>query len=371
MDRRKFLKSTAGAVAVSSLAGVGAAEGEAKPTRTSSQGRMQLGTQFGEAPSDDTLRAIAAFGVKHICSGFPAPQSDAQWTVDGLHRLRDRMASFGINLVMVPLPLSSSYITHAENPAIILGKSPERDREIDKICGMIRNCARAGIPAVKYNLVILGVVRTRPTRGRGGALYSTFNYAEAEARHLPLTPAGDVSAEEMWERMTYFLKRVVPVANEYKIRIACHPHDPGMPVKSGFRGVHRVLGSVDGLKKLVSICESPYHGLNFCQGTVSEMLLNPGEQIYDVIRYFGERKKIFNVHFRNIRGRFLNFQEAFPDNGSVDMLRAMRTYKEVGYEYMVMPDHAPTIEGDSGYKQAFAFEYGYIAAALQTVQGAG
>jgi mannonate dehydratase len=369
MDRRKFLKSAAGAAAAAPLAGAVASGDEGKIKEPESQGRMKLGTQFGAAPSDDTLRAIAAFGVKHICSGFPAPQSDAQWTVDGLNRLRDRIAKFGINLVMLPLPLSSSYITHAENPAIMLGKSPERDHEIDKICGMIRDCARAGIPAVKYNMTILGVVRTERTRGRGGALYSTFNYAEAEAQHPPLTPAGPVTADEMWERITYFLKRVVPVANEYKIRIACHPHDPAVPVKTGYRGVHRVLGTVDGLKRFVSICASPYHGLNFCQGTVSEMLENPGEQIYDVIRYFGRRKKLFNVHFRNIRGHFLNFQETFPDNGSVNMLRAMRTYKEVGYEYMVMPDHAPTIEGDSGHQQAFAFEYGYIAAMLQTVQG--
>jgi len=59
-------------------------------------------------------------------------------------------------------------------------------------------------------------------------------------------------------------------------------------------GVDAVLGSPDGLKKFVSIKESPYHGLNFCQGTVSEQLERPGEQIFDVIRYFGSRKKIFS-----------------------------------------------------------------------------
>ena len=47
----------------------------------------------------------------------------------------------------------------------MLGKSPERDREIDDICQMIRNAAKAGIPALKYNLTILGVVRTEPHAG--------------------------------------------------------------------------------------------------------------------------------------------------------------------------------------------------------------
>src|SRR5262249_17907909 len=149
---------------------------------------------------------------------------------------------------------------------------------------------------------------TESTKGRGGATYSTFVYDKAQPA-APLTAAGVVGADAYWERISYFLKRVVPVAEEYKVRLACHPQDPGMPKGRGYRGVETVLGSVDGLKRFVDIAESPYHGLNFCQGTISEMLEKPGEQIFDVIRYFGRRRKIFNVHFRNIRGRFLDFQE--------------------------------------------------------------
>ena len=87
----------------------------------------------------------------------------------------------------------------------------------------------------------------------------------------------------------------IRVADEYKIRMALHPHDPAMPRPEGFRGVDRVLGSVEGLKKFINLHPSNYHGLNFCQGTVTEMLEKPSSEIFDVIRYFGERKKIFNV----------------------------------------------------------------------------
>jgi mannonate dehydratase len=125
---------------------------------------------------------------------------------------------------------------------------------------------------------------------------------------------------------------------------------------------------VDGLKKFVAIAPSKYHGLNFCQGTVAEMLKDPGKEIYDVIRYFGSRGKIFNVHFRNIKGGFLSFQETFPDDGDVDMIRAMRVYREVGYDGMIMPDHAPHIDGDTGHAQAFAFAFGYIQALIQLVR---
>ncbi len=325
---------------------------------------MKVGTQHDS--SDEVLPILAALGVNHICSRLPSARFDENWSVDGLSRLRERVEAAGITLDMVPLPMSSNPIARAENPAIMLGKAPERDREIDAICQMIRNTARAGIPALKYNLTLLGVVRTESTPGRGGARYSTFVYADAR-QDPPLTEAGVVGADEYWERITYFLKRVIPVAEEYKVRMACHPQDPGMPRGKGFRGVETVLGSVDGLKRFVDIAPSPSHGLNFCQGTVSEMLERPGEQIFDVIRYFGTRKKIFNVHFRNIRGGFLRFQETFIDDGDVDMLQALRVYKEVGYDGMLMPDHVPSIAGDTRGAQAFAFTFGYIKALLTAV----
>jgi mannonate dehydratase len=111
--------------------------------------------------------------------------------------------------------------------------------------------------------------------------------------------------------------------------------------------------------------ESPFHGLNFCQGTIAEMLDHPASEIADVIRWFGERKKIFNVHFRNIRGHKLSFSEVFPDEGDMDMWASIRLYAELGYEYMLMPDHVPELSGSSPNNVAFAFCYGYFAALLQ------
>jgi len=357
MHRRAFFHSaTIGATLAGARATMHAAG--ARPAL------MKSGTQHDS--SDDALRILAALGVEHICSSLPSSKLDEHWSKEGLIRLRERIESHGIKLDMVPLPMSSHYISRYENPGILLGKSPQRDREIDGICQMIRNTAQAGIPALKYNLNILGVVRTETTRGRGGSRYSTFVYDNAR-QDPPLTEAGPVSEDAYWERITYFLDRVIPVAEEYKVRMACHPHDPGMPAAKGYRGVHTVLGSVGGLKRFVETHASPYHGLNFCQGTVSEMLQDPGREIFDVIRYFGSRQKIFNVHFRNIRGRFLHFQETFPDDGDVNMIQAMRVYKEVGYDGMMMPDHVPQIEGDAGGRQAFAYAFGYIQALIQLV----
>src|SRR5690349_21511590 len=197
MNRRHFLQNV---LAGSSVLG-SAAPKEVKPAKKSN---LKAGHQHRSSDAD--LRVLAALGVSHICSALPSRSFDENWSVEGLTKLRERIESFSIKLDMVPLPLSSTPIGRAENPNIMMGKSPERDREIDRICQMIRNAAKAGIPAVKYNLTILGVVRTTPTRGRGGAVYSTFVYDQAKP-DPPLTAAGKVPADVYWERITYFLER--------------------------------------------------------------------------------------------------------------------------------------------------------------------
>lgn len=356
MNRRKFLITPSAAAAASAL--------NAAPYSTNTKGKIKLGTQ--NADDDTSLSVFAALGVNHICSTLPSRRLDEKWSAESLIRLRERVEKKGITLEMVPLPLSSAFITKHEYPDLMLGKSPGREKAVDEIQQMIKNVAKAGIPAVKYNMSVLGVVRTPRSLGRGGASLSTFKYEGAAQDPIP--ELGPLPADVYWERITWFLERVIPVANEYKVKMACHPHDPAMPVGKGWRGVETVL-SPEGLKKFISIKESPYHGLNFCQGTVTEGLKDPNKEIHSYIRYFGSRKKIFNVHFRNIKGRFLDFAEVFHDEGDIDMFACARTYKEVGYDGMLMPDHVPHAEGDPGGKQAFAFAFGYIRAILQSVQG--
>lgn len=359
MNRRNFLTSTG--VAAAALRGKGAKAG----APDSGHVLMKLGCQ--SAPTNDThLKYLARYGVRNIC-GYPEIADGRLYaTVEELNRMRDLAEQNGIAVDCVAPPfLSSTHVDATPHPAIMLADSPERDRDIEALQTFIRNCAAAGVPSIKYNMSLLGVLRIARTPGRGDATYSTWRLKEARPKS-PLTRAGRVTGDMFWERITYFLDRVIPVANEYKIRMACHPHDPGVPPE-GYQGVVRVLGTVDGLKRFITIQESPYHGLNFCQGTVSEMLYHPGTELFDVIRYFGSRKKIFNVHFRNIRGHRDDFQEVFPDEGDVDFVKALQVYIEVGYPYMLMPDHVPEAPHDPGGLQSFAYCYGYIRGLLQSV----
>ena len=226
-----------------------------------------------------------------------------------------------------------------------------------------RAAGEAGIPAIKYFLCEMENQRTDSVPlGRGRSHYSTWDLEKADD-----TPRYDepVTAEMNWDRITHYLERVVPVAEECKVQLACHPSDPGIGVGVTYRGVDRVLGMTEGFKKLIDLYPSDYNGLNFCVGCHSECLENPSQEIFDTIRYFGERKKLFNIHYRNIIGSLGKFVEVFPDEGDVDMIDVMRVLKEVDYQYMIMPDHVPGISGPEPGRVGMAYVFGYIHAALQ------
>lgn len=370
MQRRNFLAGM-GAGAVMAASGGQAVPAQQEPkqaySRLPQRGplKMTLGCQSGPA-TDAHFEFLARYGVTNIAARPPVTEGRLYSTVSELRQTMEMAANRGLTLdILDPVLLPSSHIDRESNPGIMLAQSPERERELDAFLNLIRNCAEAGIPCIKYNMSILGVLRTGHVTGRGGLVQFGEWDAGKAVPPAPLTRAGIVNEDAFWERITWFLERVVPVAEACKVRLACHPHDPGTPPE-GYQGVHRVLGTIEGLKRFVSIKESPYHGLNFCQGTISENLERPAEQIFDVIRWFGSRNKIFNVHFRNIVGGRGHFREAFPDEGDIDMVRALLTYHEVGYAGMLMPDHVPDVPGHpDAREQSFAFAYGHIRGLMQ------
>jgi len=366
MDRRNFFATLGAGAALAAFPADAAPKLRATP-RSSVRDLPKLGCQSGPS-TDERFAYFARYGVRNICARAATSNGRIYSTVEEIRAVREMAARHDLSLDMLdPIMLVSSHIDREANPAIMLADSPQRDRDIESFQKLIRNCAEAGVPTIKYNMSILGVLRTGHVTGRGGAQFGAWDASQAKP-DKPLTRAGVVSEDAFWERITYFLDRVVPVAEEYKVRIACHPQDPGTPPE-GYQGVHRVLGTIDGLKRFVGIREGKYHGLNFCQGTVSENLPDPRNEIFDVIRWFGTRGKIFNVHFRNIIGGRGKFREAFPDEGDVDLYRALLTYHEVGYTGMLMPDHVPEVPGDEGARdESFAFAYGHIRGLLQAAE---
>jgi mannonate dehydratase len=181
MDRREFVRLTGAGMTVGALtetlveAQVARTPSTAK-SATASKVKFKVGTQHGD--SDAILKAMAAFGCNNICSNLPSAKMDEKWSVESLTKLRERVESYGISLDMVPITMTSAPITGAQMPAIFLGQSPERDRNIDDICQQIRNMAKAGIFQTKYNFTIVGIPRSGTVKGRGPSQYSEFVLAK-------------------------------------------------------------------------------------------------------------------------------------------------------------------------------------------------
>jgi mannonate dehydratase len=241
-----------------------------------------------------------------------------------------------------------------------------KDEQIDNFIALMQNMKRIGLDTICYNwMPVISWARTDfEKRGRGGALVTGFDYEKV--KDLPLTEYGEFSEETMWKNMEYFLKAVVPEAEKNGIKLALHPDDPPVPK---IRGIARIMRTADAFKKLIELVPSPNNGLTLCQGTFATM----GENIPEVIRYFGKRDKIFFVHFRDVRGDKWKFEETFHDEGKTDMYVAMKTYHEVKFSGPMREDHVPTVAGDSnehpGYSElGTLFAMGYIKGLIEAAR---
>jgi mannonate dehydratase len=357
MDRRRFLllSGTAAAAATGSPTPRASAQDAAAPASPPA-GRMKVGCQrFGSKP--DRLGYLRRCGVEAICISPAAAGPDGLWTAETCAAAKARVEEAGLGVASMFWGVPIDVLV------------PERrDKAIDACRRQIETAGRGGIPVLAYNLhVRIWKARTHTVPGRAGCAYSAWDLSKVEPQKKP--DIGPVDADAMWARIAYFLERVVPVAAEFKVRLACHPPDPPMPAEHRWK-IAQVMDTVEGLKRFVSLCDSPYHGLTFCQGSVCEMMQDPRREIFDAIRWFGTRRKIFQVHFRNLRGGRDRFVETFPDDGDVDMAQAARVYREVGYDGVLMPDHIPGHPDDPEGLQNWAFAYGYIKGLIEAVYGA-
>jgi len=374
MERRDFVKavsvSTVGALVFGSSMSVSASKETQQGNHPAAEKKvlMKVGCQSGET-TPENLEFKARHGVFNIDGGSPKYIPGKGWDLEDSLAKKEICAKYGISLDAYHLPLGSDGINKAVFPNIMLGKSPERDKEIEMLQQMIAVAGKTGVHCLNYNTTILPVIRTGKTLDpmRGNASYNTWDYQAAVKKNEPLTIAGIVSADQMFERITYLLDRLIPVAEEYKVRLANHIADP--PTHVGFRGITRWDSPdvFEGIKRFANLYDSPYHGFNFCLGTIAEGLKDPGKEILPIIKWVGEKNKIFNIHLRNIKGGWDNFQEVYPDNGDMDFFRILKLLKELNYPYMVMPDHVPNHADPASNKQAFSFAYGYIKALLQAL----
>jgi mannonate dehydratase len=237
---------------------------------------------------------------------------------------------------------------------------PDRDEKIEAWCIILRNLGEVGIPTMGYNFKPVGNFRTTSAVGRGGALYSTFDYDEL-MQNPPHYPEKEIGEEAMWSNLEYFLRRVIPVAEEAGVKMALHPDDPPIPEPLG--GAARIVSTLDQYKRIFDLVPSRCNAMLFCQGCVAEM----GVDVEHAIREMGALDKIAYVHFRNIVGTPRSFREVFVDEGQVDMVRMMQVYREIGFNGPFMMDHTPQFPREKSGWAGRAFAVGYMRGVIQSV----
>ncbi|MCL4402330.1 MAG: mannonate dehydratase [Acidobacteria bacterium] len=357
MRRRTFGETLAGGIA-----GAVAAPNSASGTAPKRNALMHVGGDYHsvEGPgitSTENLEYNLRYGVRHLTAQMRKRSPDGGWDLEELMRMKDDCDKAGVTLEAIRM--DPDYISFR--------KGAERDRELDKIIGNIGKASRAGVKIITYHWTVIPIRRNRQTRGRGNVSYAGFKLEE-NWKDLPAGKCGVVSAEDYWERIGYFLEKVIPAAQQYDVRMACHPYDPpGLPW--GYQGAANwdSPSIFDGIKRYESMLDSPYNGFQLCLGTTAEGLKNPGREIRPIVRYLGEKGKLYQIHMRNIRGGLGEFEEVYPDEGEMDFFQVMRILRDVQFAGAICPDHMPHHPGDAGGLQSFAFGYGYIKALIQAV----
>jgi mannonate dehydratase len=360
LSRRRIIQ-TIGAAGLAAPLGAAAdipgprAEGRDTPKICLEVGAGSLSTGGLDAVG---MRRVKQLGVDHVLMGGPG----IPWEEDRIRSIMDGLKAGGLSLGNMMI---------FGFPNAIYGR-PGRDEEIEKVQQSIRAAGRAGLPVVEYNFYAHRIVEGYyEETGRAGAGLTAFD--NDRVKDLPPLPEEGVhSLEEMWSNITYFLKAVIPVAQESGVRMALHPNDPPPPLS---RGSGQIMGTVAGWKRLIDIVPGTSNGITFDCGVTREM----GEDPVAVCRYFGAKDRINHVHFRNVRVRvpYEKYTEVFLDEGHVNMFAVMKELVRQKYPRLVYPEHPRALDYDrerpgfkSGYPgggsyTGFAYNVGYTRAMLQ------
>ena len=329
---------------------------------------MRVGLGQFEQQTPSRLQFIKQCGCDDFLLNTPNLPGRDRWEYEDIAQLVAQAAAAQLRLTAIENVPFEFY------DRIMLGEDG-REKQLDNMVYTIRNIARAGIPLFGYCFMPTGVCRTsRDTPGRGGASATAFRYETARSAEpgeeasfrigSGITVEREYTEEEIWENYCWYLERILPVCEEVGLRLALHPDDPPVP---SLGGVGRVFRNFENFRRAMDTFDSPMHGLDFCHGCWSEMRAGAG--VVDAIRHFGERNKIFYVHFRDVQGPVDDFTECYLGDGNCDPVETIRTLKQVGFHGFLIPDHVPGMIGDTDWHhRGRAWTVGYIKALISAVE---
>ncbi|MEK7675061.1 MAG: mannonate dehydratase [Verrucomicrobiota bacterium] len=357
LPRRDFIKLAVGAAAA------GAAwrpwEARAATKLEALPPGIKVSLQISGEAGDEDLQFAQQLGVEYV----NIPSGGDKATLENFVRLKQRVEAAGLKVWNI----GNSNVHNMPEVTLNL---PGRDQKIEEYKNYLRNLAKAGIFYTTYAHMGNGIWSSERETTRGGAPARAFDMAKnpkgywaGKVFESPLTHGRKYSKEELWENYTYFIKQVVPVAEELGIRIGIHPDDPPVPELGGVPRC--IFGNFEGYARAFEIANSPNIGVCLCAGTWMEGGEHMGKDVFEAARAFAKMDKLWKIHFRNVSAPIPYFVETFVDNGYTDMLKLMKTLHEVDFRGAVIADHVPGMVG--GSRTGWAYSIGYIKALLASV----
>jgi mannonate dehydratase len=372
INRRDFAKMALGGAVL--LASAGRSSAKTFPVPPG----IKIGT-YARNPTEDNMLYLRQLGVTWVSSGDILP---ATATVEGFTRMREQWEAGGFKVYNESGRVAPSGDAIINVPEIVLNL-PGRDAKIEEYLNYLRYLGKAGIPYMTYGFEGNGNWRSGTATSRRGYLASDCDLASPTFHggwngtiyKEPLSHGRVFSREEIWDNFTYFIKKVVPVAEESGVRIGIHPDDPPQPLLAG---VPRIFTSFEGYKRALEIANSPNVGICLCVGTWLEGGSRMGADPVEVIKHFGAQKKLFKMHFRNVTSPLPHFTETLMDDGYYDMYKVMEALVEINFDGLVIPDHVPELgpvagtQGGGGNptgqfqpNPGLAYSLGYLNATLK------
>ena len=304
----------------------------------------------------DKIRQIP--GMRSIVSAVYDVKPGEVWPEESIKHLVDECAANGLVFdVVESIPVTEE---------IKLGR-PERDRHIENYCESIQRCAKYGIKCITYNFMpVFDWTRTQLDKEAEDGSTSLVmywdqlkgldplkddihlpgwdaSYTQDEVREL-IRAYGELGEEGLWANIEYFLKRVIPVAEECDVVMALHPDDPPYPIF----GLPRVITCEKNIDRYLSIVDSPANSLCLCTGSLGS---SPDNDIPAMVRKYSAMGRIGFMHIRNVKILpDTSFEESghLTQKGSLDMNAIVKALVETGFEGYFRPDHGRMIWGESG-----------------------
>lgn len=326
-------------------------------------------------------------------TGLPDP-----WRYETLASIVSRLKSAGLNVVglegdpfdMTPIKEYAAQEDFSRKERKdrkgLCGSASLRETALAHYRELLESMGRLGIKLLCYNFMVgKGWSRTGVREGRGGAKATYFSLDEAKKTSdvghrtsgaevgSPKSEVFLISHDQVWSNYEYFIKAVMPTAEECGVRMALHPDDPCLDSLGGYA---RIFGSIEAYDRAYGIFPSPANAVTFCQANFKLMLAN-GVTLADAARHFGRR--IAFIHVRDVEGDKTDFTELFHDQGTTDQFALMRIYRELGLDVPVRGDHVPemaydrvlTPEGTPGYfTLGRLFANGYLKALMKGTSNA-